>query len=199
MAILLMAVALPLGGCSATKVAAPGPFVGLGGNPMAMLKIYSTDPSGHPLTRDQYQKVVDGSKQCFEQLGWQRSTVVESMLASGLAYGAMGAAGGATQGIFYAGADAGAAAGYIGIVQALAGSVNGAQTASYDMVNGIAKCVDDTIRDSVLLLGERDMAFVHVVGSYVRSRNSDDPARPLARHLYNGARVGEPIRRAERY
>lgn len=173
---------------------APGPFNGLGSDPMRMLVIYRTDDQ--PLTREQYAAIGKVAQKMNIQIGWQLSSGMEAALSSGVAYAAAGAAGGATQGIFYEGAMVGAAAGYTGAVYGLGGTINGLVTASYANVYAVGAATEQAIRD-MENDGERSLHRIHVVAAFVRSHNStQDPASGLAARMpkWNGIPAGTPIR-----
>ena len=178
----LAAMALLLSGCA-------GIFNGLGSDEMAMLIVYRTD--NQPLTRAQYDKVVIIARRMGIVLKWQLSSPFEAGMMSGLAYAAAGAGGGSTQGHYYPGADSGAAAGYTGVVYGLGGVMNGLVTASYANIHAIEKMVEDAIQDGIRYDSQDDMKRVHVVGAYIRSKNtSSEPARNVVRDYYTGPAAG---------
>lgn len=185
-----LAAAFILSGCSTIQV--PGAFNGLGNDVMSMMIIYRTDDQ--PLTREQYDTVSEIAQKMGVKIGWQLSSPVESALSQAVVYGAAGAAGGATQGLFYpAPVMVGAAAGYSGSVYALAGAVNGLVTASYANVYAIAHSTEVALRDEERYSGRKDLRRIHVVGAFIRSRNSlDSPAPGLQKQMrWSGSRVGE--------
>ncbi len=179
-------------GCSTVG----GPFNGLGGDEMTMLVIYRTDDK--PLTKEQYDAVGIVAKKMGVQIGWQLSSSFESAAMSGLAYGAAGTIGGATQGLFYDGVLVPAAAGFTGAVYGLGGAVNGLVTASYANVYAVAAATEVAMRDEERYSPRNAKNFerVHVVAAFIRSRNNAGaPAPGLTERMPNwhGPVSGVPL------
>ena len=168
-----------LQGCA---LGSKGIFPGLGDDYMAMLIIYRSDDL--PFTYAQYKAVQTVAEQMNLILGWQLSSKWEAAASGGVAYRAAGAAGGATQGLFYTGALTGAAAGYTASVYGLGGVVNGLTTYSYGRVFDLAEMVERTIRDKEKYDRDARFARIHVVAAFVRSKNRVDvPAEELRKRM----------------
>lgn len=171
-----------------------GMYAAMSDDQMNMLVFYRTDKQ--PITRAQYDAVVDVAKEMDIVLGWQISSPFEAGVSGFLAYGLAGAAGGATQPNFYAGAAGGAATGYTAAVYGFGGVVSGITTYSYARVYAIGSMVEITLRDREKA-GEAAYRNLHVVGSFVRVRNSKtEPAPGLAKQMpdWKGPQVGTPVR-----
>lgn len=165
----------------------PGVFNGLGTDHMAMIVLarsdYNPKTGQNAPTWAQYQAVQEAASAVGIQVDWQLSSGFEAAGSEAMPYLGAGAVGGASQGIAYAGADAGAAATVSGITYMMGGAVNGLVTASYANVSAVAKLLEDTIRDREND-GQSIFHNVHVAAAYIRSRNNtDSPAPELARHM----------------
>ncbi len=190
-----IAALLVLAGCGTV----PGPFNGLGSDPMSMLVVYKT--GRQPLTYREYQAVQEIAKQDHLILTGQLSSPFEAAVTDGLAGAVAGAAGGATQGLFYTGGMAGPAAGYTAAVYGLGYSVNGLQSYSYGEVYDIAAMVEQTMRDDEKYDHRRVFRRLHVVAGFVRSENAtNDPAESLRRQMpdFRGPRANYIDRIKER-
>ena len=152
-----------LGGCSTM----PGTFNGLGDDPMSMLIVYRTDKQ--PITREQYEAVVEIAKEASVKIGLQLSSSLEAAVSSGLPFGAAGAAGGIIEG--------GLTAGAAGTAALLGGVVSGLQNASYANVWGVADLVEITLRD-MEAAGDKKLHRLHVSAAFIRTGNTvAEPAR----------------------
>lgn len=162
----------------------PGPFNGNGSDVMCMIIIYRTDHK--PLTKEQYTAVTKIAKEMGVQINWQLTGPFEAAASSGGAYALAGLGGGASQGMFYPGAMTGAAAGYSAVTYGLGGVVNGLVTASYAKTYAVAQATEMAMRDAETDMddGAKILHRVHVVGAFVRSRNtSNSPAPELAKRM----------------
>jgi hypothetical protein len=184
-----------LGGTAATLGACangPGVFGGLGKDAMGMLVFYRTDDL--PLTEDQYKALVLIAKKRKVTIDYQLSGPWEAGASGFFAYGAAGAGGGATQGLFYNGAAVGPAAGYTAAVYGLGGLVNGLITASYAEAFAVAKAVQDTIDDIIKYDGEKGDIFkrVHVAAAFIRSLNTSTRPAAMPADEFHGGANGTP-------
>jgi hypothetical protein len=206
--------AASLGGCGSTLGTA-GVFAGNSDDPMVTLKItksdYNPKTGANPITFQQYQAVQEVAERMKIEVSWQTSGNFEACASEGLPYGAAGAAGGATQGLFYHGALAGAAAGVTGATELFAGCVNGLVTHAYDGSYAIGDTVEKAMRDLendgkefMVVVGRTDGGLpikqslfhdLHATGSFVRTGNHrGSPASGLAAHMpdFHGDPVGSP-------
>ena len=175
------------------------------------------DPSGDPMQRivytcsdgqctpDEIILVAIAAAVSNEQIVPQFSGKVESAATGCAVYGPAYAAAGASQELFYAGADGGAAAGYGGITGCLGGAGNGLYTYSYavDAVTGSATesalrdwengtKVPDAVRK--LFPNVEDLAAgVHAHASYIRTENKT--ADTVSKKKWTGPVVGSPVAR----
>ncbi len=176
--ILLGLALLVLSACGTVR----GPFNGLGSDPMSMLIIYRTDNS--PLTYSEYLAVQGVAAHDHLVLMGQLSSPFEAMVTDGFAGAVAGAAGGATQGLFYTGGMAGPAAGYSAAVYGLGYLVNGALSYSYGTVYDMAQMVETTMRDDEKYDHNRIFYRLHVVAAFVASSNKkNEPASYLKKRM----------------
>lgn len=186
--ILIVGSALAMAASLSACATAPGPFNGLGKDPMSMIKIFS---STGKISAEQYLLVQAVASQCKVQIDLQASSPLESIGSSGGAYAAAYAAGGASQSLFYAGVAPGAPAAVGAITGGLGGGVNGALNSSYDRDSSTGDCGEKTLRDweanvapDAIKAAYPNMAKtlegIHASPSYVRSQNGmNAPAKGL--------------------
>ncbi|MDP2655275.1 MAG: hypothetical protein Q8P17_01805 [bacterium] len=189
--IAILASIIVLGACGTV----PGPFVGLGSDVMSMIIIYRTDDQ--PLTLPQYEATTKIAQKMGIRIGWQLSSAFESGVVTGAAYYGAGALGGATQGFFYKGALVGAAAGYTGAVYGLGGVINGVMSASYANIHAVSQATELAIRDAEKYDGMNIFKRIHVVGAFIRSKNTaGEPASGLKKQMpeFTGPKVGTPVK-----
>lgn len=165
----------------AGPVSGPGMFNGLGSDYMSVLVIYRTD--NRPVSWQDYQLVQGIARRMNLTLMGQLSTAFEAAGSGMLAYGMAGAAGGAAQGAFYAGA-APAGAAVSGLVYAFGGAVTGATTFAYGRDFDLSQMVETSLRDAArhdhLVEAER----LHVVAGFVRTLNQvNSPAASLRKEM----------------
>lgn len=153
-----VAATLMLGACAGTM---PGQFNGLGDDPLPMLIVYSTDGNG-TLTEKQYADVVQVAKRMGGIIEMQFPSSLEAAASSGLAYGAAGISGGVS---------------ILATISAVSGAVGGFSTASYAIVYAVSDATETAMRDAEKK-GDTRYTDLHVVASFVRSRNSEKSPAP---------------------
>lgn len=188
-AVAIIAVLSTLGACASMDGHAtpPGVFNGLGSEVMPQIVLARSDfnrkTGANAPTWAQYLAVQEAGEDIGIQVDWQLSSGFEAATSEAVPYLGAGAIGGATQGIAYAGADAGAGALVSGVTYMLGGAVNGLVTASYANVSAKAKLLEDAIRDKEAD-GMKIFHNLHVAAAYIRSRNNtNSPAPELAKHM----------------
>lgn len=143
---------------------------------------------GVSVTADQYIAIQSIAMYWKDTADIQMSTVEESAGAGCAGYGAAYAVGGASQGLVYAGADAGAGALVSGVTGCMGGFVNGYVSFSNARSAVIGNGTIDTIR-LLVARGDRLLANIVVVTSFVRSRNRTNAPAPGTVPDWGGAPV----------
>lgn len=192
-----------LAGCGGLGSA--GVMNGNSDDPMVKIKITKSDydprTGKNPILYAQYLAVQDLAERLQIQVDWQSSSNGEACASEGIPYAGAGAIGGASQGLFYPGAMAGAAAGVSGLTYGLGGCVNGVVTHSYDGDSSIGDSLEKAMRDEendgkeYMVGGVSLFHNVHASASYVNSMNHKNaPASELAKHMpdFKGEPIGSP-------
>lgn len=145
----ILAILFALGGCAS----APGQFNGLGNDVMTKMFVVRTDDE--PITRLQYDAVVNLAKKMGERIGVQISSPFEAGVASGVAQ--------AIAGRFDSS----------GLAYGIVGIIGGVATYSYAMIIAVAEATELAIRDEVDDGGQKYLKRIHVIPAFVRSKNTE--------------------------
>jgi len=197
----LALVSILLAGCAGMN---PGGLNGtLDGDPMTRVTYVCSDGQ---CSADQIVVVAIAAAMVNEQLIPQFSGQLESAATGCVVYGTAYGAGGASQSLFYTGADAGAAAGVGGVTGCLGGAANGLYTYSYAIDTSTGTHTQSVLNDwskgikipPIIAklypnVGELSQG-VSVSASYIRTTNkTSDAAQNAAQQIWHGPAVGQPI------
>lgn len=177
--IVSVALAATLGACGTTGVvkpgsSMPGPYNGLGGDPMSMGVIHVNPYVADKITAEQYGIVIKLAGVCYRDAKTQMSGLGETVVTSAGVNGLSGAAGGASITGVVPGATTAVYAPYVGILNAYAGGTNGVLIYSEATTSVVASCVNGDLQDDVLA---KLTSGLHFYPSLVRTSNTSDPKK----------------------